>query len=100
MDFADGLSGIGVKQHATPSSQRAQFGDRLHDSGLIVGGHDAEQHGIGCQDVFDSVELDDAVRVGPDVGHSDPVTFQAMAGVKHRLVLGLYGHDLGRSPGL
>ena len=42
-DFADGLRGVGVDEHAVLAAVGGDFGDRLEDARFVVGEHDADE---------------------------------------------------------
>jgi hypothetical protein len=61
-NLSHGLRRIRVEQHAVLAGQADKLGDRLHDTGLVVGDHDTEEHGLLNERRRDVIHRDPSVR--------------------------------------
>ena len=84
-----------MEPHPLLAAQGADFAHRLEDADLVVGGHDAHQHGLGEDGGAQLVEVDQAV--GPRRQHRGAAALvcEAPDGVEHGPMLGRHGDDVG-----
>src|SRR5262249_8174284 len=76
------------------AAQSADFFHGLQDANLVVGGHDADQHGSRRESPLERVEVDQALRVHVQISHFGAELFQVVTGVKHGAVLRNTGDDV------
>ncbi len=86
-NFPGRLNGIGVEENIGLARDPADLLDRLHDSGFVVGHHDADQLGIRAQRFADVVGINFSAAAYGDAGNLAPRLFQTLAGVEHGVVL-------------
>eukprot|EP00976_Prorocentrum_cordatum_P114159 1195811-Prorocentrum_minimum.AAC.3 len=90
------LGPVDVKQDASFGAKRADFGDVVDDSDLVVGEHDGNEGGVGLQCRLDVSDVGDTVIAGhPNVGHRRQTKpFEAFAGAQHAVVLQFRSDDV------
>jgi len=92
-DFASGLDAVGMQERASFVRDGGNFGDGLDGAGLVVGVHDGDQAGIGCDGLTDGVGIDHALRVHRDARDVDAAAFEFGGGFKHGRVFDLRDDD-------
>src|SRR5271166_6410904 len=85
-NLANSLHRIRVEQHAALVTDYANLADRLLRADLVVGGHDADQNGLIIHGPLEIVEIDATVLLNREIGHTETVLLQTLAGVEHSLV--------------
>ena len=93
-NLADGLSRVGVEDHAALVTELADFRDRLNYADLVVRVHDRDQDRLVVHGALEVVEVDQAVLLDGHVGDAIAVLLEPLAGVEHRFVLGHRGDDV------
>src|SRR5579864_5223229 len=93
-NLADGLSGVGVKDHAALMTQLADLRHGLENANLVIGEHDRHQDGFVIHGALQVVEVNETVFLHRHVGDAVAILLQALAGVEHGLVLGDRGDDV------
>ena len=73
-DLACGLGRVGVHQDAPLAGQAGDLADRLDRPHLVVGMHDAHQDGSFRDGFFESLQVDDPVRIDGHIGDVVPVS--------------------------
>ena len=93
--LADALGGVAVKQHAAFLGELADLPDGMQGADLVVGVHQRNEDGVVAEGVLDVVDVDPAVPIDRQIRHLRGArTFEGLAGVEHRLVLGHRGNDV------
>ena len=72
-NFADRLHRVGVENDAALAADLANFGDRLQDANLVVGGHDRDQDRLVIDGALQIVEIDQPVFLHRQIGHAEAV---------------------------
>ena len=65
-----GLDGIGVEEDAAGTRQGTDFEEWLHGADLVVGGHDADQHGVWTDRRGNRLRIHAAERIYADDGQA------------------------------
>ena len=81
-DLACGLGRIGVHQDAPLAGHSGDLADRLDRPHLVVGVHDAHQDGPFRDGFFESLHVDDPVRIDGHTGDLVPVSGQELADLR------------------
>ena len=92
--FPDALHRVAVEEDALPLHHRADLGDGLDGSDLVVREHDGNQDGLVGDRVADLLRGHPAVLVDLEVGDLEALALEPLAGVQDRLVLGPGGDDV------
>ena len=83
-----------------PRHRSAPRGDRLHDPGLVIGEHQADQPGVGAQQIGAGVDLGDPVsETGSTIHRSSRERRKFVGRASHRRVLdGRHDHVAAGGP--
>ena len=92
---AHSLHRVGVEQHPVLLADGADLRDGLKGADLIVGVHNGHQAGLLRDGGLQLLGPDNAVFVDRQVGDSEALLFQCLAGVQHRVVLESGSDDMG-----
>jgi len=87
----------------TLKNEYPQFGfnaEVLHHTDLVVHVHDRGQHGVGAQRRGEGRRLDQPGAAGREVGDTEALLLEALAGVEHGFVLGACGQDVAPAIGV
>ena len=90
----DALHGVDVEERAALLDDRADLVERVDDADLVVGEHDRHDHRLVGHRRATRLRVHAPVLLDGQVGHLEPVFLEPLAGVQHRLVLGLDGDDV------
>ena len=88
------LHSIGVEIDIGLGSDLANFLDRLHHSGFVVGGHDRDQLCIGPQGSLHVGGVDQATAIHRNRSDLNATLLQVLAGIHHRVMLDGRGDDV------
>ncbi len=86
------LRGVAVKQRTLFVGGGRQFGDRLHDTDLVVGLHHRYQHSVVAQRRSQLIHADHALLVHAQCRKlQEPFVLESAAGIEHGPVFGRHG---------
>ena len=90
----DALNGVDVEDRALLLHDGPDLVDRVDRADLVVGEHDRHDRRLVGHRRPHRLRADAAVLADRQVRHLEAVLLEALAGVQHRLVLGLRGDDV------
>ena len=93
-DLADALDRVDVEERALLLDDRADLLDRVDGADLVVGEHDRDQDRLVGHRRSHRRRVDASVLLDRQVGDVEALFLEALAGVEHRLVLGLRRDDV------
>jgi len=93
-NFSGGLYGVGVEINVTLRGEFSDLRERLHGAEFVVGVHDGDERGVRAKRFFDLIHGDDAAGIYREVGDSNAVFFESLAGVEDGFVFDVGGDDV------
>ena len=77
IDFAERLHHVAVQQYAAFAAYSRNFAHRLNYTGLVVGGHDRNESGLGPDRISKLIDVDDSIARNIQPGYFETfVLFQ------------------------
>ena len=93
-DLANRLRCIRVEADAMLVGNFRDVGDRLNRADLVVGVHDADQAGVGCDRLADIIGIDEAGAIDWNITHGHAKLGEMVAWLQRRRVLDLRRDDV------
>ena len=92
--MADGLSCIGMENHAMIVRDLSNLFDGSNRTDLVVGGHDRDQNSLVRDGIFNLSRIDKAVLIDRQECHRLTSFLKMFAGIENRFVLGNAGDNV------
>src|SRR2546423_670700 len=105
LSSAEGLNRVGVQPEVLVSGgaplahERADFGDGLDGSNLVVGEHDCDEHRFGAEGRANVLDAHDAFVVDGQARYLPVSPFESLADAAHRRVLDCRSDDVATALG-